>query len=206
MVHVHTPPTTEERVGSGTGHEARQDGPTGYVDGMDRFLLPSSRDAGRLHTEEADQDVHRGDSFLLTGDSDTHGRASTINVGITRPRLQHSAVGQSIFPRDASTSDDLRPPSTTHSTVAAAVAELSPRQRWRSSTSSTSTLIFPSHHPLHVSHITAMPEKNVRRYLNKVDSRWRACVTITRYTCILDVTLDPPKRVDYYPNYEIHFY
>eukprot|EP01047_Picozoa_sp_COSAG01_P073703 COSAG01_NODE_12093_length_1802_cov_5.812096_1_plen_112_part_10 len=32
-----------------------------------------------------------------------------------------------------------------------------PRQRWRSSTSSTSTLIFPSHHPLHVSHITAMP-------------------------------------------------
>ena len=83
---------------------------------------------------------------------------------------------------------------------------LSPRQRWRSSTSSTSTLIFPSHHPLHVSHITAMPEKNVCRYLNKVDSRWRACVTITRYTCILDVTLDPPKRVDYYPNYEIHFY
>ena len=53
---------------------------------------------------------------------------------------------------------------------------------------------------------TAMPEKNVCRYLNKVDSRWRACVTITRYTCILDVTLDPPKRVDYYPNYEIHFY
>ena len=83
---------------------------------------------------------------------------------------------------------------------------LSPRQRWRSSTSSTSTLIFPSHHPLHVSHITAMPEKNVCRYLNKVDSRWRACVTITRYTCILDVTLDPPKRVDFYPNYEIHFY
>ena len=72
--------------------------------------------------------------------------------------------------------------------------------------SSTSTLIFPSHHPLHVSHITAMPEKNVCRYLNKVDSRWRACVTITRYTCILDVTLDPPKRVDFYPNYEIHFY
>ena len=70
---------------------------------------------------------------------------------------------------------------------------LSPRQRWRSSTSSTSTLIFPSHHPLHVSHITAMPEKNVCRYLNKVDSRWRACVTITRYTCILDVTLDPPN-------------
>ena len=85
-------------------------------------------------------------------------------------------------------------------------ARLSPRERWRSSTSSTSTLIFPSHHPLHVSHITAMPEKNVCRYLNKVDSRWRACVTITRYTCILDVTLDPPKRVDYYPNYEIHFY
>ena len=88
---------------------------------------------------------------------------------------------------------------------------LSPRQRWRSSTwrsstSSTSTLIFPSHQPLHVSHITATPEKNVCRYLNKVDSRWRACVTITRYTCILDVTLDPPKRVDYYPNYEIHFY
>ena len=70
---------------------------------------------------------------------------------------------------------------------------LSPRQRWRSSTSSTSTLIFPSHHPLHVSHITAMPEKNVCRYLNKVDSRGRACVTITRYTCILDVTLDPPN-------------
>ena len=82
---------------------------------------------------------------------------------------------------------------------------LSPRQRWRSSTSSTSTLFFPSHHPLHVSHITAMPEKNVCRYLNKVDSRGRACVTITRYTCILDVTLDPPKRVDFYPNYEIHF-
>ena len=70
---------------------------------------------------------------------------------------------------------------------------LSPRQRWRSSTSSTSTLFFPSHHPLHVSHITAMPEKNVCRYLNKVDSRGRACVTITRYTCILDVTLDPPN-------------
>ena len=70
---------------------------------------------------------------------------------------------------------------------------LSPRQRWRSSTSSTSTLFFPSHHPLHVSHITARPEKNVCRYLNKVDSRGRACVTITRYTCILDVTLDPPN-------------
>jgi hypothetical protein len=28
-------------------------------------------------------------------------------------------------------------------------------------------LIFPSHHPLHVSHITAKPEENVCRYLTK---------------------------------------
>ena len=44
---------------------------------------------------------------------------------------------------------------------------LSPRERWRSSTSSTSTLIFPSHHPLHVSHITAKPEENVCKILVK---------------------------------------
>ena len=47
---------------------------------------------------------------------------------------------------------------------------------------------------------------SVRRTYAPHRQQCLACVTITRYTCILDVTLDPPKRVDYYPNYEIHFY
>jgi hypothetical protein len=37
------------------------------------------------------------------------------------------------------------------------------------------------------------PRDAQRVIFNKVDSRGRACVTITRYTCILDVTLDPPN-------------
>jgi hypothetical protein len=83
---------------------------------------------------------------------------------------------------------------------------LSPRERWRNRTSSTSTLIFPSHHPLHVSHITAKPEENVCRYLTKSIHAGGHALQITRYTCILDVTLDPPNAWIIYPNYEIHFY
>jgi hypothetical protein len=67
-------------------------------------------------------------------------------------------------------------------------------------------LIFPSHHPLHVSHITAQPKKNVCRYLTKSIHAGGHALQITRYTCILDVTLDPPNAWIIYPNYEIHFY
>jgi hypothetical protein len=46
----------------------------------------------------------------------------------------------------------------------------------------------------------------VCRYLTKSIHAGGHALQIARYTCILDVTLDPPNAWIIYPNYEIHFY